>query len=523
MYEELEAILSEGESHTVEFKEGPDKDLPSEVCAFANTSGGRVFIGVDDKGRIVGTDTSNVARSRIQDTINKVEPRLQVRTDVLDRIIVLTVPEGTQKPYSCPAGFFLRSGPNSQKLDRSSIIEFCQGEGRIRYDELVRDDLPIAEQFDEAAYRRYVKTARISDVLDRDAILRNLNCAALSGGKMCFTNAGALFFRKNGEDVFFRHAGIVCGLYKGTNKAYVLDAKELNGDLVSNINDAMIFLKKHLRMSFKIESLRRENVLELPEDALREAVVNAVCHRDYFEKGARVMVEIFDDRVDIVSPGGVCKGITPENFGTISITRNSVIASMLFRIGYIEQMGTGIMRMRMATQESHVADPHFDFSELFTVSFKKSEWAIKRSQHANAIRSDDRAVSDNSTASDNVCDKLSDNDEMCDNKRITNEKQANKQANNRRESRIKQARNEQMTSEKQANMQANKQAKSKRIILSYLTEHGRRTVADFAGILELSEPRVRAILSEMVKENKVAKVGKTKSTYYELKQSTNEQ
>lgn len=454
--EALEVILCEGESHTVEFKESADKDLPSEVCAFANTSGGKVLIAVNDKGHIVGTDTCNAARSRIQDTISKVEPRLNVCIDVVDRIIVLTVPEGMQKPYSCPAGFFLRSGPNSQKLDRNSIIEFFQGEGRIRYDELIREDLPITERFDEAAYRRYIKNAKISDVLERDAILRNLNCAGLSGGKLYFTNAGALFFRQNDEDVLFRHAGIVCALYKGTNKAYVLDAKELNGDLVSNVNDAMIFLKKHLRMSFKIESLRRENVLELPEDALREAVVNAVCHRDYFEKGARVMVEIFDDRVDITSPGGVCKGITRENFGTISITRNSVIASMLYRIGYIEQMGTGIMRMRMATKESQVADPEFELSGLFTVSFKKSE-AFRRSQSV--------AVSDN--------------------KRKTSEKQAN----------------------------------NKQIILSYLDEHGQATVAVFAEVLALSESRVRAILSEMVKEHMIDKVGKTKSSYYVLKQS----
>jgi len=182
-----------------------------------------------------------------------------------------------------------------------------------------------------------------------------------------------LFFRTNDEDVVFRHAGIVCALYKGTEKAYILDAKEMNSDIVSNVDDTMVFLKKHLRIRYKIESLQRENILELPEDALREAVVNAVCHRDYFEKGARVMVEIYDDRVDIVSPGGVCKGITPENFGTISITRNSVLASMFYRIGYIEQMGTGIMRMKNATREAKVAEPEFEFSGFFKVTFKRSE------------------------------------------------------------------------------------------------------------------------------------------------------
>jgi ATP-dependent DNA helicase RecG len=200
-----------------------------------------------------------------------------------------------------------------------------------------------------------------------------LLCGTAAESILCFTNAGALFFRMNDEDVIFRHAGIVCALYKGMDKTHILDAKELNGDVVSSVDDAIVFLKKHLRVSCKIEGLRRENILELPEDALREAVVNAVCHRDYFEKGARVMAEVFDDRVDIVSPGGVCKGITPENFGTVSITRNPIIASMFFRIDYIEQMGTGIGRMRNAAQEANVAEPKFEFIGFFKVTFKRNE------------------------------------------------------------------------------------------------------------------------------------------------------
>jgi ATP-dependent DNA helicase RecG len=373
MIEDLDVILSEGESYTVEFKDAPDKSLPSEVCAFANAFGGRVFIGVDDNGTVVGTDTSNAARSRIQDTIGKIEPRLNVGIDVVDNIIVLTVPEGTKKPYSCPAGFYLRSGPNSQKLDRDSIIEFFQSEGRVHYDEIICEDLPIEERFNETAYKRYVKAASISDVLERDAILKNLECAGIANGRLCFTNAGALFFRVNDEDFLFRHAGIVCALYKGTDKATILDAKELNGDIVSNVDDAMVFLKKHLRIGYKIETLQRENVLELPEDALREAIVNAVCHRLYFEKGARIMVEVFDDRVDVTSPGGVCKGITEENFGTVSVTRNPIIASMFFRINYIEQMGTGITRMRNAAKAANVAEPEFNLEDFFKVTFRRPQ------------------------------------------------------------------------------------------------------------------------------------------------------
>jgi ATP-dependent DNA helicase RecG len=343
---DLDIILSEGESYTIEFKESADKSLPSEVCAFANASGGRVFIGVDDNGRVVGTDVSNAARSRIQDTINKIEPRLNV-----------------------------------------SISE-----GRVRYDEIVRDDLPIDELFNKPAFKRYIKTAKIRDVLEREAILKNLNCAVMFDGKMCFTNAGALFFRVNDEDVLFRHAGIVCALYKGTDKTNILDAKELNGDIVSNVDDAIVFLKKHLRISYKIKGLRRENLLELPEDALREAVVNAACHRDYFEKGSRIMVEIFDNRVDIVSPGGVCKGITPANFGTVTITRNPIIASMFFRIDYIEQMGTGIGRLRNATREANVAEPKFEFSGFFKVTFKRNEVETSIGRQSIAVIDRKRAV-----------------------------------------------------------------------------------------------------------------------------------
>ncbi len=82
--------------------------------------------------------------------------------------------------------------------------------------------------------------------------------------------------------------------------------------------------------------------------------------------------EVYDDRVDIVSPGGTCKGITPENFGTISITRNSIIASMLYRIGYIEHMGTGIIRIREAAKEANVAVPTFELSSFFKVTFIRS-------------------------------------------------------------------------------------------------------------------------------------------------------
>ena len=373
MLKDLDVILSKGESYTVEFKENADKSLASEVCAFANASGGRVFIGVGDNGVIVGTDVSNIARSRIQDTINQVEPRLPASVAVHDNIIVITVPEGKNKPYSCSRGFYLRSGPNSQKLERNSIIEFLQSEGKVRYDALVNEKLSVKENFNRATFEDYLSKAGISNVLPFESTLLNLGCAEnTSEGKFAYTNAGALFFRDNRQSISFEHSKIICALYKGTQKADILDVKELDGGIVENIDNATVFLKRHLNLRYEIKEAQRKNILELPERALHEAVVNAVCHRDYFEIGARVTVEIYDDRVEITNPGGAPKGITNENFGSISVARNPIIASLLHRIRYIERMGTGITRMKQAMENAGLEVPVFAIDGYFRVTFKRA-------------------------------------------------------------------------------------------------------------------------------------------------------
>ena len=163
-----------------------------------------------------------------------------------------------------------------ETADKSVIDEACAfanasgglyHEEHVQYDGIIRKDLPLYEKFNEKAYKSYMKAANISEVLDRSDILINMGCAGYVGDMLCYTNAGALFFRINDEDIHFRHVAIVCGLYKGTDKAYVIDTKEFNCDLVSNIEEAITYLKRHLNLSYKIESIKRENILELPEQA----------------------------------------------------------------------------------------------------------------------------------------------------------------------------------------------------------------------------------------------------------------
>ena len=122
-----------------------------------------------------------------------------------------------------------------------------------------------------------------------------------------------------------------------------------------------------------IENLRREEIPEIPDIALREAIVNAVCHRDYFEKGANVMIEIFDDRVEISNPGGLPSGLDAKEFGTKSVVRNPVIASLLNRADYIEQIGTGINRIKNAVKEHAQGNVEFYYNNFFIVTFTRTK------------------------------------------------------------------------------------------------------------------------------------------------------
>ena len=292
-----------------------------------------------------------------------------------DNIIVVDIPEGKEKPYGCSRGFFLRIGPNSQKLTRNEIVAFFQKEGRIRFDELENRKAVFSRDFDDLAFSNFLQLASITPSIDKNFLLTNLDCLS-ENGKM--TNAGVLFFTKTTEFLLLQ-ATVTCVLYKGIEKIHVLDRKDFSRNIIDNVENALMFLLRHTNLEYKIEKLRREEIPEIPEVALREAVVNAVCHRDYFEKGANVMIEIFDDKIEISNPGGLPSGLTRKTFGTKSVVRNPVIASLLHRAGYIEKIGTGIRRIEQAVKEHGKGSVNFSFDSFFTVSFSRVRTSQKTS------------------------------------------------------------------------------------------------------------------------------------------------
>ena len=372
--DELELILEEGEGYTLEFKQSVNSDLPKELVAFANASGGRILIGVDDHNRIVGCDMSNKAVSQIEDMAAACDPAVAIYIEKLPahRTLVIHVPEGANRPHRCNKGFYLRNGANSQKMSTADITAFIQAEGKVRFDQKLRLDLIWEEVLDDNRLNRFLELANISKRDNMENLLLNLGAGDYHDGRFYLNQTGVLFFAKEPTQRLF-HVSVICALFKGTGKAYILDRKELSGSIIENIEEALLYLRKHLQLRWEItnESTRRKEILELPETALREAMVNALCHRDYLEEGAQVTVEIFDDRVEIYNPGGLAKGLKPEEFGTRSVCRNPLIASLLLRCNYIEKLGTGIERIRNALREANCPDVNVRFNTMFTLAFPR--------------------------------------------------------------------------------------------------------------------------------------------------------
>jgi ATP-dependent DNA helicase RecG len=197
-----------------------------------------------------------------------------------------------------------------------------------------------------------------------------MGVAVRKDSRLVFNNAGVLFFGRE-PTRFLRHAVVDCLLFQGTKKLDVLDRKELKGNLMENVKQAMIFLQQHLSLRYEIKGLHRKEILEIPKDVLREAVLNAVMHRDHHFDTANISVEIYRDRVEISDPGELPPGMKPEDLGKKSVRRNKLIADLFHRIGEVEKIGSGIDRMKEMVAASGLNEPRFEFTSFFTIIFDR--------------------------------------------------------------------------------------------------------------------------------------------------------
>ncbi len=229
----------------------------------------------------------------------------------------------------------------------------------------------IARGCDPPVPLKILDSAGVSSTgMSTEDVLVNLGVAKQHDERLLFTNTGVLFFAR--EPIrFLRHATVDCVLLAGTDKVDILDRKELKGNLMENVKQAMLFLKMHLPLKYEITGLKRKEILEIPEEVLREAVLNSVMHRDYHFESANISVEVYRDRVEIADPGGLPPGMKPEDLGKKSVRRNAMIADFFHRIGAVEKIGSGITRMKEMMVSSGLPEPRYEFTSFFTVIFDR--------------------------------------------------------------------------------------------------------------------------------------------------------
>lgn len=369
--ERLHALIAQGESRTLEFKRTLTKNLGRTLCAFANSDGGILLIGVSNRGRIVGVADHSRAESHVRSIARSADPSIDVEIDTFDEVLRVTVPPQPHKPYSFGGRFFRRDGATSQPMSRTEIEDLFHVVGRLHFDRTPCLHFDIERDLDDAVWSRFSQRAKVPEAMDRVAALRTLG---LIDARQRMTHAGAWLIARDIRTVT-TSAHVSCALFLGRTKSRILDRRDFHGDVPSMIEDSVAWILTKINVALTVRGARREERPELPEVALREAVANAVAHRDY-QSPSNVQVYVFKDRVEIVSPGGLPEGMNRADLGAKSLPRNPLLFSMLHRMGVVEDIGSGIRQILDRCREHGVPEPVIDVSgQWVTVTFPRPDQA----------------------------------------------------------------------------------------------------------------------------------------------------
>jgi predicted HTH transcriptional regulator len=365
---DLVELLQHPESKTVEHKRdlsSPDGVLKTLV-AFANTAGGTLAIGIEDKTRrVVGVADVLAAEERLASMVaDTIRPRLIPEVEIMPwrkrHVLVVEVHPSASRPHyierlGSPAGVFVRVGSTNRRADQTQIEEMR------RYGQLGSfDEQPIPDLYSEALDFRAASELFAPIRKLTSAAFHTLRLTVKYQGREVVTVGGLLLF---GKDRFarFPDSWVQAGRFAGKDRARILDSAEIRGPLARAADEAIAFIQKHHQREAVIGRVRRVDRWTIPPAALREAVINAIVHADYAERGAPIRIAVFDNRVEIENPGLLPLGLTVEDIQRgVSKLRNRVIGRVFHELGLIEQWGSGVQRMNAACREAGLPAPEFE-------------------------------------------------------------------------------------------------------------------------------------------------------------------
>ena len=339
------------ETRTLEFKETITNTFLKTVSAFSNYDGGTIFFGVDDDGNIKGLPDVKQACLDIENKINdSITPQPDYTLEVQnnDQTIKLTVKSGLQKPYLYKSKAYKRNDTATIEVDTLEFSRLVLDGKNIRFEELPCKDQELSF---EILHRKLKETVRIEN-FDKDT-LKTLNLYDDVNG---FNNAAGLLADKN-------HFPGIDIVKFGENISIIQKRSTVENVSVLEVYEKAIEIFRDYYQYEVIQGADRKKMEKIPEAAFREAIANALIHR-VWDVDSQIRVSMFDDRIEIVSPGGLPSGITEEEYlsGKLSVLRNRNLANVFYRLGFVEIFGTGITRIKQLYAESLIK-PDFEVSE----------------------------------------------------------------------------------------------------------------------------------------------------------------
>lgn len=372
---QLKTIVKRGEAEDIEFKKSTAllSHVMQTVCAFLNsTTGGTVLIGVTDDKKIVGQAVSDGTKKEIANELAKIEPNANPKIEYVQLtdnryVIALSIKPGALAPYVYDGRPYIRSQSTTRKMpqEKYELLLHNRRPLSAAWESLTANNCTISD-LDKKRIRQIVNKAvamgRLTDIASHEKVIEVLKKFNLMDGHK-LTNAAVILFCKNEQKQFIQSM-IKLARFRGIDKSEFIDNKAVHGNLFDLYETSIAFLNTYVPIAGKIEEYTRIDSPAIPVKVLREALINAFCHRDYSSRSGSIDIAVYDDRVEITNIGILPSDITIRELSQKhkSFPRNPLIAHVLYSCGMIERWGRGTIDMIELCKKSGNKPPRFEES-----------------------------------------------------------------------------------------------------------------------------------------------------------------
>ena len=392
--DQIKVLVASGESETLEFKAttGTRRQAMATVCAMLNQNGGHVLFGVTPKGAVVGQQVSDRTIEEVSAEVQRIDPPAfpeikRVRVSGNRAVIVAHVSPGPSPPYQYRGISYRRVGNTTRSMSvgeyNRMLFERMHTERRWENQPVTEwtvDDLDIAEIRNTIA--EAVRIGRLNEPGSRDpeALLRGLG---LMRDGILYRAAAVLFGKAERIECDMPQCLLRVARFRGLDRAEFLDNRQFHGNAFSLLASAEYFLRGTLTIASRFESGHMQRIDEplYPPLAIREALANALCHRDYAMGGGSIGLAVYDDRLEVTSTGSLHFGLTPEDLFDPHESRpwNPLIARTFYRRGIIEEWGRGTIRMADLAAAAGLPRPEIEErGDCVTVRFRRADYLADR-------------------------------------------------------------------------------------------------------------------------------------------------